>query len=105
MCLAFSRVANSCVESPLELLPSNLRQARSAYDASVCALVEYLGDDVPCGRVDIYLWRYFVDWYRFVHMTKPAEAFTRSAVLTWIAQQEKAPAAGHLTRTSGQHDK
>lgn len=89
MCLAFSRVANSSIEAPLEQLPPKLRAARSAYDASVSALEAYLGPDVPCSRVDMYLWRYFVDWYRFAHKEAPADTLTRSAVLAWVAQQEQ----------------
>jgi hypothetical protein len=88
MCLAFSRVANSSIQAPLELLPPKLRTARRAYDETVAALVAHLGPDVPCERVDVYLWRYFVDWHKFVHGAAPADTLTRSAVLAWIAQQE-----------------
>jgi hypothetical protein len=89
MCLAFSRVANSSIQAPLELLPPKLRAARHAYDKTVAALVDYLGPAVPCECVDVYLWRYFVDWHKFVHGTRPHDSVTRSAVLLWIAQQEQ----------------
>lgn len=67
--------------------------ARVAYEASVEVLVNLLGAEVCCSRVDSNLWSHFSDWHKDVRGFRPKSSYTVTEVNHWIERQASQPVA------------